>query len=134
MIPHGLKLYSFVILLNGLSHLCFISSEVINTPSLMQYCRLISSYLHLLLNPSTPKRYRTYLTSVQKNVSWESFVIAVTTEKDRWSNIHWDRQTDFCGFHKFGAVYNFVGNYEFLREHSEKLSSMANISNYSEYY
>ncbi|CAE7651405.1 unnamed protein product, partial [Symbiodinium microadriaticum] len=113
-------------------------TEIMNDPTWIKAVffrdpvkRLVSSYLHLLLNPSTPARYRNFLREVQKNVSWPNFVSAVTQERNGWDNVHWQRQTDFCNLRKFWPVFNFVGNYEHLAAHSRMLSNRAHLDNYS---
>lgn len=88
--------------------------------------RLLSSFLHLVLNPRTPPRYRAALSSRHKNISWPDFVEAVL-EKDGYDNLHWTPQSHFCGLKRFYPYLNFVGNFEYLRDHGNQLISRVKL-------
>mmetsp|Transcript_7829 Transcript_7829/g.13198 ORF Transcript_7829/g.13198 Transcript_7829/m.13198 type:complete len:349 (-) Transcript_7829:495-1541(-) len=90
--------------------------------------RLLSSYMHLVLNPKTPARYRTALSDRHRNITWPDFVGAVL-EKDGYDNIHWTPQSQFCGLRRFHGYFNFVGNFEQLRAHGELLIARAGLQN-----
>ena len=36
---------------------------------------------------------------------WKSIIV----DKEKFKNIHWDPQSDFCGLKKFYPLFNFVG-------------------------
>lgn len=93
--------------------------------------RLLSSYMHLVLNPKTPARYRTALSSRHRNITWPDFVGAVL-EKDGYDNIHWTPQSQFCGLWRFHSYFNFVGNFEQLRAHGNLLIARVGLQNASE--
>lgn len=88
--------------------------------------RLLSSFVHLVLNPHTPDRYRAALSKRHRNITWPDFVDAVT-ERDGYNNIHWSPQSRFCGLHRFHPYFNFVGNFEQLQAHGEMLNERAGL-------
>jgi len=106
----------------------FIKAVVFRDPAL----RLLSSYLHLVKSPDAIARYRTYLTDRHKGTTWTDYWTSIIVDKDQYKNIHWDPQTDFCGLKKFWPLFNFVGNFEHLKEHSTALSTLAGLTNYTD--
>lgn len=70
----------------------------------------------------------------QRNLStsWEDFYGSVI-KPDGIRNVHWDPQTSFCGFDKFWPLFNFVGNYELIRQHGPILSKLAKLDDFSKF-
>jgi hypothetical protein len=92
--------------------------------------RLLSSYLHLIKSPDAIKRYKTMMYQRNLSTTWEDFYQnAIGPNGIR--NVHWDPQTSFCGFDKFWPLFNFVGNYEMIKEHGAILAHRAKIENFS---
>ena len=68
----------------------------------------------------------------QRNLSttWKDFYSDVV-KSNGLRNVHWDPQTSFCAFDKFWPLFNFVGNYELIREHGPILSKLAKLDEFS---
>jgi hypothetical protein len=93
--------------------------------------RLLSSYLHLIKSPNSLKRYKTMFYQRNLSTTWDDF-LQISLETNGIQNIHWNPQTNFCGFRKFWPLFTFVGNYELIqRDHGRILSQQAGLNNFS---
>lgn len=82
--------------------------------------RLYSAYQNFLASNYT---HRLYHLKVRRgrNVSipWSEIVDDVAVHGH--TNIHWNPQTHFCGFHRFWRYYNFYGSFERLQNDGRRL-------------
>lgn len=101
--------------------------------------RLLSAFIDKFENGAKyGHRYSVGLFGGRKDMSFEEFVDAVTTTSFRvrrseikglhlWTNPHWRSQRLMCNIEKFLPLYNFVGSFSQLRNHTEILLRSAGL-------
>lgn len=94
--------------------------------------RLLSAYTHFFSERTgDPANITTISQTNVEDVKWEDFVHRIV-DLER-TNIHWNPQTHFCAFHKNWKSYNFIGAFENLKVHGQKLFDMVSSNLWAEF-
>lgn len=82
--------------------------------------RLVSSYQQFLQSQYAYGRYAIRVRNGRNmSIPWPAFLTDVL--EGGQTNIHWNPQTHYCGFHKYWKHYNFIGSFEQLEKHGRRL-------------
>jgi|MDSY01.1.fsa_nt_gb hypothetical protein len=85
------------------------------------YSRLISAYRDKFGRGDTSYSIRMTGNRSAQVLPFEQFVDFVTAPGSSHRNVHWSPQSSFCAMQKYIGTFNFVGNFERLRNHSRVL-------------